>query len=695
MARSLAERLAAARRSRFVGRTVECTLFQQALTAAELPFYVLHLYGPGGVGKTTLLREFAHLAQQTQTPAIQLDARAIDPTPVTFTQALQQALGVQAPATVQHALAQQGRRCVILVDSAETLAPLDHWLRDDFFPQLPANVLTVFASRNAPTLEWRTDPGWQSLMQTIQLRNLAPDESQSYLAQCQIPTEQHQAILSFTHGHPLALSLMVDLVEQQGNPEFRPAEAPNVIAALVERFIAHVPSPEHRTALEASAMVRMTTEPLLGAMLEQPDVHHLFAWLRTLSFFDAEREGLYPHDLAREAIAADLRWRNPERYAHLHACARNYYMVHFPQSDDQAQQAILYDTMYLHRDNPMVQPFFEWQTSSSLYNDSLKEIDKALLLAMVARHEGAESAALAAAWLERQPELTVLCRDAANQVQGFLIMVALEQTTPHDHAMDPAVMAAWRYLEEEAPLRTGERATLFRFWMAHDSYQEVSAVQSQLFLTMVQHYLTTPGLAYTFLPCADPNFWQMVFAYADLERIPAADFAVAGKQYGLYGHDWRTTPPLAWLDLLATREISLGVAHKPPQLAETMLVLSQSEFMEAVRNALRDFHNPTALRTNPLLKSRVLQNTAPDATDLNERVAYLQDCLRATADLLRQSPRQMKLFRALHHTYLQPAATQEQAAELLDLPFSTYRRHLRAGVEFLCETLWQREMAGE
>ena len=57
-----------------------------------------------------------------------------------------------------------------------------------------------------------------------------------------------------------------------------------------------------------------------------------------------------------------------------------------------------------------------------------------------------------------------------------------------------------------------------------------------------------------------------------------------------------------------------------------------------------------------------------------------------------ESPRLVKFYRALYHTYLQPAATQEQAAEVLDLPFSTYRRHLRSGIEELTGRLWLREI---
>ncbi len=55
MSTSLLDRLEAARRQRFVGRTAERALFQSALTTVEAPFSVLYLFGAGGVGKTTLL----------------------------------------------------------------------------------------------------------------------------------------------------------------------------------------------------------------------------------------------------------------------------------------------------------------------------------------------------------------------------------------------------------------------------------------------------------------------------------------------------------------------------------------------------------------------------------------------------------------------------------------------------------------
>lgn len=52
---SLAERLEKARQQQFVGRREEREMIRAALTATDPPFVLLHLFGPGGVGKTLSL----------------------------------------------------------------------------------------------------------------------------------------------------------------------------------------------------------------------------------------------------------------------------------------------------------------------------------------------------------------------------------------------------------------------------------------------------------------------------------------------------------------------------------------------------------------------------------------------------------------------------------------------------------------
>jgi len=68
--------------------------------------------------------------------------------------------------------------------------------------------------------------------------------------------------------------------------------------------------------------------------------------------------------------------------------------------------------------------------------------------------------------------------------------------------------------------------------------------------------------------------------------------------------------------------------------------------------------------------------------------------LKEAAEELRASPQDAKCYRALYHTYVHPAPSQERAAELLDWPFSTFRRHLSAGVDRFTAMLWRQEIEG-
>ena len=71
---SLGERLASRRRRCFVGRDAELELVRAALDAAEPPFSVLWLTGPGGIGKSSLLDVIAEeVARAGRAVVVRLD----------------------------------------------------------------------------------------------------------------------------------------------------------------------------------------------------------------------------------------------------------------------------------------------------------------------------------------------------------------------------------------------------------------------------------------------------------------------------------------------------------------------------------------------------------------------------------------------------------------------------------------------
>ena len=284
----------------------------------------------------------------------------------------------------------------------------------------------------------------------------------------------------------------------------------------------------------------------------------------------------------------------------------------------------------------------------------------------------------------------------ARALAGFLFTLPLHELDPADRESDPALRAAWNYLHDHAPLRRGEGALYFRFWMSADGYQAVTPIQSLIFINVVRYYLVTPALAYTFFPCADPDFWATVLAYADVLRLPDVGFDIGGRSYGVFGHDWRALPPLAWLALLAEREIAATPpTTAPPKPALTLVVLSREDFEKAAEDALRHYARPDRLVSNPLVNSRLVAVEGGLSGAETQRAARLHEKVKAAADRLQATARDEKLYRALDRTYFHPAPTQEAAAEILDLPFSTYRRHLRAGIDQVVEILWLWEIGSE
>jgi hypothetical protein len=230
--------------------------------------------------------------------------------------------------------------------------------------------------------------------------------------------------------------------------------------------------------------------------------------------------------------------------------------------------------------------------------------------------------------------------------------------------------------------------TQTRYVIDADEYQDPSPTLNATPILTLQRYLQQPNLSWDFLVLAEPDRWDAYFAVADLPRVEGRDVTVGGRRYGLFAHDFRKVGVDAWLELVTDRALAQDPLLPPPA-SPSVLVLSQPEFTDAVRDALRHLHRPDVLGRSPLLRTRLLR----DRTDEPDAAA-LQAVLGAAIDALGAHPRDDKLVRAVDRTYVRPAATQERAAEVLGLPFSTYRRHLTQGVERIVSWLWEWEVYG-
>ena len=270
MATRLADRLSAVRRRQFVGRGVELRPLPAGAGRAGAAVPGAARLRSGGRRQVITAGAYGELVVQANLPLFPLDARNLDPSPDGFLAALRTVMALGEAESPAQTLAAGSGRAVIVVDTCELLAPLDNWLRGFSCPNSPNMCWWYWlavSSRPRPG----AGSGWQALLRTVPLRNLSPDESRAYLSQRGIPAEQTADVLDFTHGHPLALSLVADLFAQRqplaatptaSTPlRFQPEAAPDIIKVLLEHLVQKVPGPAHRFALEACALVRLTTQP--------------------------------------------------------------------------------------------------------------------------------------------------------------------------------------------------------------------------------------------------------------------------------------------------------------------------------------------------------------------------------------------------------------------------------------------------
>ncbi len=690
MCAKLADMLEFERKGSFVGRDLEISIFQKILLK-ETNTLLLYFYGPGGQGKTTLMKKCIDVCQQYHIPYIHLDGREINAHPSSFIESLHSKLSLRPFEDVIESLDKLQREHVLFIDTYEKLSPIDDWIRTVFLPQLPTFFSTVIFGRNPLSLSWTIDPGWKKYMQSIQLRNLSPDQANQFLVKRHLPSHAIPEILSFTHGHPLALSLVADMYSLAKKAEFNPDQSPDLIKSLLELFVQNVPGPAHRAALEISALAHFTSESLLQEVLGMEQVQGLFDWLRNLSFFDQNNSGIFPHDIARETLSRDVKWRNPDWYHALHDKIRNYYIKKLSTTNGVQQRIVLNELIFLHRLNPMVKPFFDWAEHGSYWQDQYKmDQDFEPLYQMVLQHEGIESAELFSYWANSPASEIWVYRNPEQQALAFVMRIQIQKIKAE--TPDQFVNEIKSFADTNWNLRQEDHISLFRYWMAKESYQNVSNLQSVMFLSIVQYYFT-PGLSISMLLCREPEFWKVVLNYADLTHMVQFDFTVAGNKYGWYMHDWRKRPPLMWLELLGKREVEMVDNYdEASREAVSVLILSEEEFDISIQQAIRNYHQSDLLLQNPILKSRLVLNKAGNEAKDAERIKILRERIDEALKIIEASPVDSKFYRVLQRTFVNPVGAQEKVADYLNMSFSTYRRYLKTALEKLSRLLWNMEL---
>jgi hypothetical protein len=655
---SLGEVLDSARRRGFVGRRTELNSFAAAL-AGRSTRRVLFVHGAGGIGKTTLLLELRARARSAGRAVALLDGRDIDPSPEGFRTAL--------------TVTGSDDATVLLVDGYEQLAPVDAWLRGELIPALPADGVVVLAGRDAPSAAWRADPGWRQLVAIHHLDHLDEADSADLLVRAGVTPPVRERLLRLGQGHPLALALLADAAATGTVPE-RLADAPDLIAALMESLLREAPSDAHMVGLATCAKVWLTTEDLLRDTVG-PTAPEVFAWLRRRPFVVSRPRGLTPHDLTREVLDAEFERRSPQRYRALHRVIHDHVLAGIRTATGLDRQLLAQQLLYLHRYSPVTTNMNALRARGSAAVVPARPGEHGQIVSMIERYEGPASAALAEGWFADHPEGLSVVRTGEG-IAGFVYHILAPSGSAMEHR-DPVVRAVLDHVERTSPIRPGETIDIVRFLGGRTAHQRDDYAVLAGSVSSIMLWCTQP-LAWSIITAIDSEFWGPYFDYLGLRVLLEAD--AAGWRYVGYGNDWRRFPVDAWLDLMNEREHAGGTGP-PPESMLRPAPLSRAAFGAAVRTALQNLGRPGQLADSPLVGGAL--GATPE--ELRATVA-------AAVDLLADEPKGDQFRAVLHRTFVRAAPTQEAAAEVLGLPFSTYRRHLARAIDQLTEVLWSAEI---
>jgi len=542
---TIGDRLSAKASRRFVGRNSELELLREAISSNEPTTPLFFVHGPGGIGKTTLLERLRAEAVEGMN-FVRIDATGMSPRPVAFQAALASVLGSIDPAApLEELVAGFPRdRVVLVVDSFEHLEPMSGWIRDTLLPALPSQVTIVLAGRQVPDTRWTAHPLWCNAMRCIGLDSLSREESDRLLDVHGVATDAHAGVLDLCHGHPLALVLVADEVQRLGRVPT--GLGPDLVRALTKRCIAQAPTALHRSALEACARARTTTVALLSDVVDPANASLLFEWLGEQSYVSSGPEGLWPHELVRDAVDEELRWRDPDGSRALQH-AVNRHLMRQLQKGLRVSHTLL-ELQYIERRSPVMQRFFDFAALGSISVKPATATDAKGIARLRDAGLPPGERALFDHWRHHKVTRTLTAHRRSGELCGVTQILRLDELDDLSAAADPVVCAARTALGPA--LADGSTSLMSRFTVPEGERRGLNPAMNALQNSHAMLWATEPNLRFFVLAAMHPDHFAPLLEGSRFQRLAGCDRVVDGTPIGCFVHDWQAEPWTEWRERL-------------------------------------------------------------------------------------------------------------------------------------------------
>ncbi len=536
------DRIRARRQKYFSGRGPELAVFGRVLQDTAGP-QVVFLAGEGGVGKSTLARAFSDLAEERGLPTLRLDCRLMDPSPQSVNLAYRSHPDSEA-------YSKRSQRWILHLDTYERLQNLDFWVRETFATELPDSCLLLISGRVDQSEDWVVDPAWVTATTSIALKPFDKQEAEEFLTARGVSEDEQQEMIAWTGGLPLAIAMAVETNAKGAGEDGERS----VLGRLVNLYIDEAPTKRHRDALEVLAILNYTTEDVLWELMGDPGTYDLIEWLRARSFVDQGRRGLYPHDLARESLKANLSWRNPTRYTELHQRAFNFCAETLRANPGSHQIAeIARDVVSLFSNGPL---YGQLAVRTDGWPEAGTEADYPAVCETLRWFKMPETEEALLGWFERQPDGLQVFRLKADLNAGFMFCVTIDPEWCGDPDLappDPALRALLPNIPAESFQNEGDVVLFVRLWRGGRVDNQSQSPAVPLVMSGHVRLFFTPGLTQSYIVHENPEQWDPIQEYSFFGRVAGSEFEMDGRRFAAYGHNWREQPAIDYLVALADR----------------------------------------------------------------------------------------------------------------------------------------------
>jgi DNA-binding winged helix-turn-helix (wHTH) protein len=543
---NIGDRLRATAERRFVGRESELAELGHALATQSGGTQLYFIHGPGGIGKTTLLERLKSDATRAGIVCASIDASAIAATPTAIVAAIAEELALFNTAItlqdISAAMTSSGCR-LLLIDCFDAMGETSGWVREKLLPALPAEVRIVVAGRNAPDTFWTAHPLWSETMRCIQLSSLSREESSRLLEVHAIDKAAHEAMLELSHGHPLALVLLA--AEMQKHGKIPSSLGQDVVRGLIKRCVSGAPTPAHRRALELSARARTTTIALLADVIDPLQASALFNWLSEQCYMNVGPSGLSPHDLVRDVVDEDLRWRDPEGFRELDGALNRSLLRQLRDGRHSSHAAM--ELQFLERNSAVMKRYFDFGALGSISIETAIAADRDGTARL--RDAGLPPAekAMFDLWSGHPAARMFVARRPNGGVCGVTLILELGRVDDVTADKDPIVSAVRRSLGPTV-LGSDGVSLMSRFTIPEGDRREASPAMNALQICHFMHWATEPNLHLWIIVAHYPDHFAPLLAEMHFERVPGCDQTFGGIPVGCFIHDWKSEPWLVWRD---------------------------------------------------------------------------------------------------------------------------------------------------